>query len=299
MDVNDLTIVLTNFGQTGITWSQGEFTGDGTVDVNDLTIVLANFGDTAGASSRQPCRRTRARNAGAADRRAAGHVGLCVAEAAVAQTDATIDWPKARPFTQPNWRLPSGTLRGSPARQACRYTQTNRYVPISPAPEGRPRVAQRFIAGKKEGKSPRESRRDGRNSARKVTVRPSLRDLRRSIFPIDPAVNCWAIVERPYGTDACCDLCITTSSASGTYGRGELLPPQVFLVGGHRQGVAALVFGVAGVAADVGELEAVAGQQGVELRQRSSFLMSCSLPRSCRQPRAFHFGIHSVNPLPT
>ncbi len=51
VDVNDLTIVLTNFGQTGMTWSQGEFTGDGTVDVNDLTIVLANFGDTAGASS--------------------------------------------------------------------------------------------------------------------------------------------------------------------------------------------------------------------------------------------------------
>jgi hypothetical protein len=25
-------------------WSQGEFTGSGTVDINDLTIVLANFG---------------------------------------------------------------------------------------------------------------------------------------------------------------------------------------------------------------------------------------------------------------
>ena len=43
MDINDLTIVLANFGQTGMTWSQGEFTGDGTVDVNDLTIVLANL----------------------------------------------------------------------------------------------------------------------------------------------------------------------------------------------------------------------------------------------------------------
>ncbi len=49
VDVNDLTIVLTNFGQTGMSWSQGEFTGDGTVDVNDLTIVLANYG--SGASS--------------------------------------------------------------------------------------------------------------------------------------------------------------------------------------------------------------------------------------------------------
>ena len=48
VDINDLTIVLTNFGKTGMTWSQGEFTGDGTVDINDLTIVLANFGQTAG-----------------------------------------------------------------------------------------------------------------------------------------------------------------------------------------------------------------------------------------------------------
>ena len=44
MDINDLTIVLANFGQTGMAWSQGDFTGDGTVDVNDLTIVLANYG---------------------------------------------------------------------------------------------------------------------------------------------------------------------------------------------------------------------------------------------------------------
>jgi hypothetical protein len=41
--------VLTNYGQTGMTWSQGEFAGDGTVDVNDLTIVLTNFGTSSGA----------------------------------------------------------------------------------------------------------------------------------------------------------------------------------------------------------------------------------------------------------
>ena len=46
VDVNDLTIVLSNFGRTGMVWSQGEFTGDGTVDVNDLTIILINFGTT-------------------------------------------------------------------------------------------------------------------------------------------------------------------------------------------------------------------------------------------------------------
>ena len=51
VDVNDLTIVLTNYGQTGMVWSQGEFTGNGTVDINDLTIVLANFGKTLDGSA--------------------------------------------------------------------------------------------------------------------------------------------------------------------------------------------------------------------------------------------------------
>jgi hypothetical protein len=53
VDINDLTIVLTNFGQTGMTWSQGCMDGDptGTVDINDLTIVLSNFGTTYTASS--------------------------------------------------------------------------------------------------------------------------------------------------------------------------------------------------------------------------------------------------------
>jgi probable HAF family extracellular repeat protein len=51
VDINDLTIVLTNFGKSGMTWSQGDFIGDGTVDINDLTIVLANFGKTYAASA--------------------------------------------------------------------------------------------------------------------------------------------------------------------------------------------------------------------------------------------------------
>ena len=50
VNVNDLTIVLTNFGQTRMTWSQGDFNGDGKVDVNDLTIVLSNFDRTAGTA---------------------------------------------------------------------------------------------------------------------------------------------------------------------------------------------------------------------------------------------------------
>jgi probable HAF family extracellular repeat protein len=51
VDVNDLTIVLSHYGQTGTTWNQGEFTGDGKVDVNDLTIVLAHYGQSLGASA--------------------------------------------------------------------------------------------------------------------------------------------------------------------------------------------------------------------------------------------------------
>jgi hypothetical protein len=51
VDINDLTIVLANYGQTGCAWSQGCMDGDptGAVDINDLTIVLANYGRTAGA----------------------------------------------------------------------------------------------------------------------------------------------------------------------------------------------------------------------------------------------------------
>ena len=30
-------------------WSQGDFNGDGKVDINDLTIVLTNYGTTSGA----------------------------------------------------------------------------------------------------------------------------------------------------------------------------------------------------------------------------------------------------------
>jgi hypothetical protein len=51
VDINDLTIVLAHFGQTGTTWTKGEFTGDGTVDINDLTIVLARFGQSSGSSA--------------------------------------------------------------------------------------------------------------------------------------------------------------------------------------------------------------------------------------------------------
>ena len=52
VDVNDLTIVLTDFGKTaGMAWGSGDFNGDGRVDVNDLTILLSSFGQSLAASS--------------------------------------------------------------------------------------------------------------------------------------------------------------------------------------------------------------------------------------------------------
>ena len=50
VDINDLTIVLANYGQTGINWNEGDFNGDGRADINDLTIVLANYGRTVAAA---------------------------------------------------------------------------------------------------------------------------------------------------------------------------------------------------------------------------------------------------------
>ena len=53
VDVNDLTVLLSNLGKMGCVWSQGCMAGDptGTVDINDLTIVLGSFGTTYGASA--------------------------------------------------------------------------------------------------------------------------------------------------------------------------------------------------------------------------------------------------------
>ena len=53
VDINDLTIVLTNYGKTGQAWSQGCMDGDstGTVDINDLTIVLTDYGKTYSAAA--------------------------------------------------------------------------------------------------------------------------------------------------------------------------------------------------------------------------------------------------------
>ena len=58
VDINDLTIVLTNYDKsTGMTWATGDFNGDGKVDINDLSIVLTNYDKTV---RRGPRRRARA-----------------------------------------------------------------------------------------------------------------------------------------------------------------------------------------------------------------------------------------------
>ena len=44
VDIEDLTILLTHFGQSGMPRSEGNFAGDPTVDIEDLTILLAHFG---------------------------------------------------------------------------------------------------------------------------------------------------------------------------------------------------------------------------------------------------------------
>ena len=44
VNIEDLTILLTNYGKSGMSWSQGNFDGDPTVDLEDLTILLTHFG---------------------------------------------------------------------------------------------------------------------------------------------------------------------------------------------------------------------------------------------------------------
>ena len=49
VDINDLTIVLANYGKSSsMWWATGDMTGDGTVDINDLTLVLASYDTSLG-----------------------------------------------------------------------------------------------------------------------------------------------------------------------------------------------------------------------------------------------------------
>jgi hypothetical protein len=50
VDINDLTIVLAHYNQSGVNWNEGDFTGDGKVDINDLTIVLAHYNQSVSSA---------------------------------------------------------------------------------------------------------------------------------------------------------------------------------------------------------------------------------------------------------
>ena len=43
VNVTDLSILLSNWGKTGVTAAQGDLNGDGTVNVTDLSILLSNW----------------------------------------------------------------------------------------------------------------------------------------------------------------------------------------------------------------------------------------------------------------
>jgi hypothetical protein len=47
VDIADLSVLLSNYDKTGMTWSQGDFNADGTVDISDLSNVLTNYDKTA------------------------------------------------------------------------------------------------------------------------------------------------------------------------------------------------------------------------------------------------------------
>jgi formylglycine-generating enzyme len=51
VDVGDLSVVLTNFDKSGMTWSQGDFDSNGTVDIADLAKLLTNYDKSVGASA--------------------------------------------------------------------------------------------------------------------------------------------------------------------------------------------------------------------------------------------------------
>ena len=78
VDINDLTIVLTNYNQSGA-WATGDFNGDAKVDINDLTIVLTNYNQTYSAL-RHP-RRAGTQHAGAVRRGPGWAIGLYLAKA--------------------------------------------------------------------------------------------------------------------------------------------------------------------------------------------------------------------------
>ena len=50
----DLNVVLSNYNQTGMTWSQGDFNYDGTVNGADLNTVLSNYNQSLSVGAAVP-----------------------------------------------------------------------------------------------------------------------------------------------------------------------------------------------------------------------------------------------------
>ena len=53
VDLTDLDTLLANYNQTGMTWSQGAFNGNGQVNIEELTELIANYEATVGPSAPQ------------------------------------------------------------------------------------------------------------------------------------------------------------------------------------------------------------------------------------------------------
>ena len=51
VNVNDFTILASNFGQSGKIFSQGDFNYDGIVNVNDFSILASKFGTTLSSTA--------------------------------------------------------------------------------------------------------------------------------------------------------------------------------------------------------------------------------------------------------
>lgn len=45
VDINDLAVLLSNFGETGVSYEDGDIDDNGIVDISDLAVQLANFAD--------------------------------------------------------------------------------------------------------------------------------------------------------------------------------------------------------------------------------------------------------------
>ena len=51
VDTTDFNVLAANFGGSGKTWIQADFTGEGNVDTTDFNFLAANFGRSIPGSS--------------------------------------------------------------------------------------------------------------------------------------------------------------------------------------------------------------------------------------------------------